>query len=59
MAVLQQYWDGRTPYAFMPVKAFADAFAADDQGRRNVAALDEPHHTGPKEAGLDPLVRQR
>lgn len=56
---VQQYWDGRTPYDFKPVMYFAEGFAADEQGKRSMAMLDEPHHTGPKEAGLDPLVRQK
>ena len=56
---MQQYWDGRTQYEFWPVMKFADAFATDTLGRTLVAELDKPHHTGPKEAGLDPLVRDR
>ena len=39
--------------------AFADAFAATEQGKANVDALDAPHDTAAKDAGLDPLAQTK
>ena len=55
-----QYWaDARRPYRFVPVKAFADAFAASPVGARRaeeVGKCCEP----PKEPPTpDPLVRTK
>ena len=41
------------------VAAFADAFANTEQGRANVDALDAPHDTAAKDAGLDPLTQTK
>ena len=41
------------------VAAFADVFAATEQGRANVEALDAPHDTAAKDAGLDALTRTK
>ena len=54
-----QYWAGKGRWAFTPVAAFAEAFAATQQGRANVEALDAPHDTRAKDAGLDPLARTK
>ena len=54
-----QYWARQEPYKFQPVSVFAEAFKRTQQGRANLAALDQPHYTGAKEAGLDPLARSK
>ena len=55
-----QYWaDPSRPYRFVPVKAFADAFAANAQGRRNAEEMGE-FCGPPKEPPVpDRLVREK
>ena len=45
--LLQQYWfNTKTPYKFVPVMAFADAFKQYKTGQRNVEALSVPYPAG-------------
>ena len=55
----KQYWAKSQPWAYLPVSVFAEAFAMTEQGKQNEALHDEPHYTAAKEAGLDPLNRQK
>lgn len=55
-----QYWaDASRPYRFVPVKEFADAFAASAVGRQN-AEEREQLCGPPKDPPVpDPLIRQK
>ena len=55
----KQYWAKSEPWAYLPVSVFAEAFAMTERGKQNEALHDEPHYTAAKEAGLDPLTRQK
>ena len=56
----EQYWaDPSRPYRFMPVKEFADAFAASPVGRRNAEEMSQ-FCGPPKEPPVpDPLIRRK
>lgn len=56
----EQYWaDASRPYRFVPVKVFAEAFAASPVGKRNAEVMG--NFCGPpKEAPVpDPLIRRK
>ena len=56
----EQYWaEPSRPYKFVPVKVFADAFAASPVGRRNAEEMGE--FCGPPKEGAnpDPLIRTK
>lgn len=56
----EQYWAHPSkPYRFVPVKEFAEAFAASPVGRRNAEEMDK-FCGPPKEPAMpDPLIRQK
>ena len=56
----EQYWaDPSKPYRFVPVKVFADAFAASPVGKRNAEEMSKSCGP-PKEPPVpDPLIRQK
>ena len=56
---LQQYWSRPEPHQFVPVKAFAAAFARTELGQRNVQSLNAPEEHSPNEGELDPLQRDQ
>ena len=55
----QQYWSRPEPHQFVPVKAFAAAFARTEIGQRNLQSLGAPQEHVPKEGELDPLQREK
>lgn len=57
--LVQQYWSRLEAWQFVPVKAFASAFAKSQLGQRNAAELEAPLEHAPKEGELDPLQRDK
>ena len=55
-----QYWaDASKPYRFMPVKEFADAFAASPLGRRRAEEVEKCCGPPKEPPTPDPLVRTK